>query len=114
MFELTTTSHHQNWVQVKGLALPLAITELYQSVSGLLLVLTDSVHHSRILEAEIALVSQHLDLPILHFPLWDTLPYDVFSPNPELVSERLKFLQQLSDHNSHGIVVMPVQNLMQK
>jgi transcription-repair coupling factor (superfamily II helicase) len=35
------------------------------------------------------------DLPVLTFPDWETLPYDVFSPLPELVSERLLTLHRL-------------------
>ncbi|KAA3643788.1 MAG: transcription-repair coupling factor [Proteobacteria bacterium] len=114
MFDLPTNDQNQNWIHVNGLALPLAVAELYQQTDGLLLLLTDSVHHSRQLEDELSLVTAGRDLSIFHFPLWDTLPYDVFSPNPEIISERLKFLQQISARNDHGIVVMPVQNLMQK
>ena len=114
MFDLPDNDQNQNWIHVKGLALPLAVAELYRQTEGLLLVLTDSVHHSRQLEDELQLVSGSHDLSVFHFPVWDTLPYDVFSPNPEIISERLKFLQQVSARHNHGIVVMPVQNLMQK
>lgn len=114
MFDLPHNDQNQNWMQVKGLALPLAVAELYQQTDNLIMVLTDSVHHSRQLEEELALVSAQENLAVLHFPVWDTLPYDVFSPNPEIISERLNFLQQISNHRDHGIVVMPVQNLMQK
>ncbi|MCX7543856.1 transcription-repair coupling factor [Marinicella gelatinilytica] len=114
MFDLPANDQNQNWIHVNGLALPMAVAELYQQTDGLLLLLTDSVHHSRQLEHELSVVTAGRDLSVFHFPLWDTLPYDVFSPNPELISERLKFLQQISVRNDHGIVVMPVQNLMQK
>ncbi|WP_154222065.1 transcription-repair coupling factor [Marinicella rhabdoformis] len=106
------------WQHVAGLALPLALAELHQQYEGLLLVLTDSVHHSRVLEEEIALCSpkdkQSKGAHVLHFPSWDTLPYDVFSPNPEIVSERMQFLHQLSTMKQKAVLVMPVQNLMQR
>lgn len=106
------------WQHVAGLALPLALAELHQQYDGLLLVLTDSVHHSRVLEEEIALCSPQNDKSnsahVLHFPSWDTLPYDVFSPNPEIVSERMQFLHQLSTMDQKAVLVMPVQNLMQR
>ncbi|WP_223788503.1 transcription-repair coupling factor [Marinicella meishanensis] len=102
------------WQHVAGVALPLALAELHQAYPGLLLVLTDSVHHSRVLEREITLCSPNQQAHVLHFPSWDTLPYDVFSPNPELVSERMHFLRRLSTVNEKAVLVMPVQNLMQR
>ncbi|MFC3193288.1 transcription-repair coupling factor [Marinicella sediminis] len=104
----------QDWQHLKGLALPMAIAEFHERHPGLLVVLTDSVHHSRILEAEIKLCSTQKHLDVLHFPVWDTLPYDVFSPNPEIVSERMKFLAQISMVKQDAVVVMPAQNLMQQ
>ncbi len=103
-----------HWQHVAGLALPLALAEYHQKYDGLLLVLTDSVHHSRTLEEEIALCSPAGEAHVLHFPSWDTLPYDVFSPNPELVSERMQFLHRLSTVKEKAVLVMPVQNLMQR
>ncbi|MCB1584307.1 MAG: DEAD/DEAH box helicase, partial [Xanthomonadales bacterium] len=102
------------WKRVSGLALPLALAEFHQNHDGLILVLTDSVHHSRILEKEIKLCSLQQAAHVLHFPSWDTLPYDVFSPNPDIVSERMEFLSRISTVKQNAIVVMPAQNLMQK
>ncbi len=104
----------QCWNQVKGLALPLAINEFHRQHPGLLVVLTDSVHHSRVLESELKLCAPGQDIEVLHFPVWDTLPYDVFSPNPDIISERMKFLAQISTMKQNAVVVMPAQNLMQK
>ncbi len=44
-------------------------------------------------------------LPILLFPDWETLPYDVFSPLPEIVSERLKTLAVLPDTRRGALIV---------
>jgi len=52
-------------------------------------------------------------LPILHFPDWETLPYDQFSPHPDIVSQRLAALHRLPTLK-RGIVVVPVQTLMQR
>ncbi|MGH8075324.1 MAG: transcription-repair coupling factor, partial [Lysobacter sp.] len=51
--------------------------------------------------------------PVLPFPDWETLPYDHFSPHPEIVSQRLSTLHRLPSLK-HGIVVVPVQTLMQR
>ncbi len=52
-------------------------------------------------------------LPVLPFPDWETLPYDRFSPHPDIVSQRLAALHRLPTLK-HGIVVVPVQTLMQR
>ena len=36
-------------------------------------------------------------LDILHFPAWETLPYDAFSPHQDIISERLATLRQLPE-----------------
>ena len=51
--------------------------------------------------------------PILHFPDWETLPYDQFSPHPDIVSQRLAALHRLPALE-RGIVVVPVQTLLQR
>ncbi len=50
---------------------------------------------------------------LLQFPDWETLPYDVFSPHPDIVSERLAALRGLGNL-SKGILVVSVTALMQR
>jgi len=52
-------------------------------------------------------------LPVVAFPDWETLPYDQFSPHPEIVSQRLAALHRLPSLK-RGIVVVPVQTLLQR
>ena len=52
-------------------------------------------------------------VPVLGFPDWETLPYDVFSPLPELVSERLATLCRLPTLR-RGVLVVPVGTLLQR
>lgn len=47
------------------------------------------------------------DLKINLLPDWETLPYDVFSPHPDLISERLAILYQISQ-NLSDVVIIPV------
>ena len=51
--------------------------------------------------------------PIVHFPDWETLPYDRFSPHPDIVSQRLAALHRMPSLD-RGIVVVPVQTLLQR
>ncbi|MYE52791.1 MAG: transcription-repair coupling factor [Gammaproteobacteria bacterium] len=50
---------------------------------------------------------------ILHFPAWETLPYDAFSPHQDIISERLATLRQLPAIK-RGILVVPAATLMQR
>ncbi len=52
-------------------------------------------------------------LDILPFPDWETLPYDSFSPHPEITSQRLATLHRLPQIHK-GVVVVPVQTLVQR
>ena len=59
------------------------------------------------------LLGPQSDLPVVPFPDWETLPYDRFSPHPDIVSQRLAALHALPTLK-RGIVVVPVATLMQR
>jgi transcription-repair coupling factor (superfamily II helicase) len=84
---------------------------------GLVLALAEDVQAAARLRSELQFflgVTEGEDIPpLLAFPDWETLPYDVFSPLPELVSERLLTLHRLPDLQQ-GILVVPVATLMQR
>jgi transcription-repair coupling factor (superfamily II helicase) len=48
-----------------------------------------------------------VDLSVHLLPDWETLPYDVFSPHPDLISERLATLYQISQ-NQCDVVIVPI------
>src|SRR5690606_15100153 len=52
-------------------------------------------------------------LPVVPLPDWETLPYDQFSPHPDIISQRLAALHRLPTL-ARGIVVVPVQTLLQR
>jgi transcription-repair coupling factor (superfamily II helicase) len=47
------------------------------------------------------------DLPVLHFPDWETLPYDLFSPHQDIISQRIASLYRLPELE-HGVLVVPI------
>ena len=59
------------------------------------------------------LLGESGDLPVMPFPDWETLPYDQFSPHPEIVSQRMAALQRMPAM-ARGIVVVTVATLMQR
>jgi transcription-repair coupling factor (superfamily II helicase) len=50
-------------------------------------------------------------LEILTLPDWETLPYDQFSPHPDIVSERLRTLARLADFR-RGILLLTADSLL--
>ena len=101
------------WGRLYGATPGLAIASAAQSRQGLILALVEDVQTAARLREEIAFFRADSDLPVIGFPDWETLPYDVFSPLPELVSERLLTLHRLPDL-TRGILIVPVGTLMQR
>jgi transcription-repair coupling factor (superfamily II helicase) len=50
-------------------------------------------------------------IPVLHFPDWETLPYDQFSPHQDIISERLETLYRLPE-TQRGILLVPIPTLL--
>ena len=79
----------------------------------LLLVARDN-HAAHQLEADLhTLLGADATLPVVAFPDWETLPWDRFSPHPDIVSQRLAALLRLPTL-AKGIVIVPVQTLLQR
>ncbi len=90
----------------------LAIAEAAEQFNGLTLVLTDAAKPAAQLETELTFFSDGR-LTVLHFPDWEILPYDLFSPHQDIVSERLRCLYKLPSV-SKGILIVPVTTLMHR
>lgn len=99
--------------QLYGSAAGLLLARAAQQHNGPLLVITDDMASAQRLETEIRFYLGRDKLPILHFPDWETLPYDTFSPHQDIISERLQTLQQLPDFQ-RGILLVPVATIMQR
>jgi transcription-repair coupling factor (superfamily II helicase) len=52
-------------------------------------------------------------LPVLTFPDWEILPYDVFSPHQDIISDRLTALSKLPVLE-RGVVIVPVATLLHR
>ncbi len=89
----------------------LAISQAARQHDGLILAIARDTHAASALENDLRIVAG--DLPLLHFPDWETLPYDLFSPHPDIVSQRIAALYRLPSIK-RGILVVPVASLMQR
>ncbi|OOG41814.1 transcription-repair coupling factor [Rhodanobacter sp. C06] len=99
------------WTPPHGSARALLLAEAARSHDGLLVAVTRDTQRASALEDELRLFAG--ELPVLHFPDWETLPYDAFSPHPEIVSQRIATLYRLPGVK-RGVLVVPVATLMQR
>lgn len=79
-----------------------------------LLVIARDNHGANQLEADLhTLLGGDPALPVVAFPDWETLPYDRFSPHPDIISQRLAALHRMPALK-RGLVIVPVQTLLQQ
>ena len=114
----TTNGDKLSWNGLAGSAEMLAVAELAKSSDHLIVVVTaDSSATERWANGIAYFSSSSNDsseaLDILRFPDWETLPYDVFSPHQDIISERLASLSQLQGKNK-GVLTVPISTLLQK
>ncbi|WP_337878758.1 transcription-repair coupling factor [Rheinheimera sp.] len=105
----------KQWGQLQGAALPFALADLVQRQPGLYLVLVPDTPTALRLEQELQVFLQDelLQNPALLqvFPDWETLPYDVFSPHQDIISQRIQTLYRLPQLKT-GLVLVPVSTAM--
>ncbi len=100
------------WDGLHGSALALALHAAAAAGDRPVLVVTASSHRAQVLHRDLELLAEG-DLPLLLFPDQETLPYDPFSPHPDIIAERLKTLSGLPKLR-RGLLLCPVSSLMQR
>ena len=100
------------WGQLYGSALSLWLAEAARKASGPVLVIAHDARQSSRIEDELRFFcgpQAHIEA----FPAWETLPYDLFSPHPDIVSQRLRMLSALP-RLSKGVVIVDLETLLQR
>jgi len=100
------------WTGLAGAATALVLAEAAARLRGPLLVLTRDAAGAAQLEEELRFFVGE-GLPILPFPGYETLPYDQFSPHPDIISQRLRTLARLP-HLGRGIVLTDLATALQR
>ncbi|HXQ63437.1 MAG TPA: transcription-repair coupling factor [Steroidobacteraceae bacterium] len=100
------------WGQLYGAALALACVEAAMARHGPVLVITANSRDAERLAGELAFFAPST-LPALSLPDYETLAYDVFSPHPDITSQRLATLAALPALE-RGILVIAVDALLQR
>jgi len=98
--------------QALGCGRGLLIADASQRHSGLTLVITNNSDEASRLQEEIAFFAG-TDAQLLHFPDWETLPWDHFSPHQDIISERIHTLGRLPGLKQ-GILLVPISTLMHR
>jgi transcription-repair coupling factor (superfamily II helicase) len=99
------------WSGLAGSGRGLAIAAAAESHGGPLLVVAASSFSVQRLEDEIRFYAP--ELPILPFPDWESLPYDLFSPHQDIISQRLETLHRLPEL-TRGVVLASVTTLLHR
>ena len=102
----------ETWSGLHGSSVALALLAAASHRDGITLVVTRSSHQAQVLARDLLLLRED-KLPVLLFPDHETLPYDPFSPHPDIIAERLKTLASLSSLGK-GLLLCPVSSLVQR
>jgi transcription-repair coupling factor (superfamily II helicase) len=100
------------WQGLKGAALPLALAEAAAAAEGPLAVFAEDAAQLERLETELNFFVPH-NLPVIAFPDYETLPYDRFSPHPDIISQRLRTLARIP-LLARGIVLADLPTALQR
>ncbi len=102
----------ESWSGLHGSSLAIAIRAAASAFEGVTFIATRSSHQAQVLARDLELLAANA-LPVRLFPDHETLPYDPFSPHPDIISERLRTLSSLASLKQ-GIVLAPVTSLIQR
>ena len=108
----THTGDKKIWANLLGSGAGLSLSLAIQQWSGVVLLITADSQQAARLEEEVRFFSGE-QIPILHFPDWETLPYDLLSPHQDIISERLRILATLPTLTK-GLVITPITTLAQR
>jgi len=108
----TSSARRIRWHQLYGSAAALALADATRSDQRLYVVIADAARELERLTAELRFFAG-ADLPLLTLPDWEILPYDLFSPHPDIISERLLTLFELP-RARHGCLIVAAETLLQR
>ncbi|GAB4170373.1 MAG: transcription-repair coupling factor [Wenzhouxiangellaceae bacterium] len=97
------------WPALEGLPLALAISRYASRAGGPVVVTTPDSYAARRLRDDLKLLGTDVAL----FPDPEVLPYDLYSPHPDLISRRIRLLATLPER-AGGVVVAPLSAVMQR
>ena len=108
----TQPGQRVTWTDLPGASLSLALSTTIAQHKKTVVILTRDTLTANRLEYELKFFQQS-NTAILHFPDWETLPYDYFSPHQDIISGRLSALYQLASGQLTTIIT-PITTIMSR
>jgi transcription-repair coupling factor (superfamily II helicase) len=103
---------HVRWRGLSGAATGLYLAEAIGELGRpVMLIARDAAEMSRLEDELRFFAGDHT--PVLAFPDYETLPYDQFSPHPDIISQRLRTLSRIASLRS-GVVVTDLATSLQR
>ena len=102
----------ESWSGLHGSSRAIAIQAAASAHDGITLVIMRSSHQAHLLARDLELLAIS-EFPVWLFPDHETLPYDPFSPHPDIVADRIKTLAALASARQ-GILLAPVPSMLQR
>jgi transcription-repair coupling factor (superfamily II helicase) len=100
------------WSGMLGSGTGLTVAEAALKHNGFSLLITTDTQEAEKLTDELKFFLNNT-IEVAHFPDWETLAYDSFSPHQDIISDRLSILNKMVT-SDQGIVVVPVTTLMHR
>ena len=104
------TGEVSTWPHLEGLGLALAIQTYAKRAGGPVLVAVPDGYTARYLRDDLSALGE---VPVELFPDLEILPYDLYSPHPDLISRRLEVLRTLPEWDA-GVILAPLTSLMHR
>jgi transcription-repair coupling factor (superfamily II helicase) len=108
----TRHERHIEWRQLYGSAAALALAEAARSDERLYVIIAADARELERRSAELRFFAG-AGLALFTLPDWEVLPYDLFSPHPDITSERLRTLFALPQLHS-GCLIVAADTLIQR
>jgi transcription-repair coupling factor (superfamily II helicase) len=106
----TSGARRVRWGQLYGASPALYVAAAAAAHPGPVLVIAENARAAALLEDELRFFAT-ADMPVERFADWETLPYDLFSPHPDITSTRLRLLARLTGLD-RGLVVVDAETLL--
>jgi len=108
----TIAGEKKQWRGISGGAASLAIAQAINAAESFCLLVTSDTQEAEKITDELRFFLDE-SIPIEHFPDWETLAYDSFSPHQDIISARLSILNHMVTAPK-GVVVVPVSTVMHR
>ena len=101
------------WANLPGASLSFALSNaITKAIGPLVIIAKDPLFVSHLID-ELHFFNDKTDHQLIHFPDWETLPYDFFSPHQDIISTRLSALHRIPMMKK-GAVLTTISTLMHR